>query len=339
MIVSWFLLLFVTLQLHVDFDQKTNHNYYRMKRKLLIFGVLSLLLPLRTMAQESDLLSHRRIDLFNIKVMPGMKGKDHRDSIVNNRIWRAEQPRLYEYLPGREEVSGTAVIVIPGGGYVKQAYETAGVSFAKWLNTMGVTAFVLLHRMPGQPDVVDATTAPLADAQRAVKWVRAHASDYGITPNRIGVIGCSAGAHLAACVNVVKDDYSCCGDTLDSKSFRPNFAILVSPAGILKSEGEAWKTKDIKVKRLLDRFPIDSLVDSTTAPMLMIHASDDRVVSPLSSVGIYRALLKAGVKQSSLHIFPHGGHNIALRKQPGSTALWTQLAEMWMREIGVLPGF
>lgn len=307
-----------------------------MKKNYSILAAMLLFLSVASHAQQSDLFVHKRINLYNIKTMPGVKGKVHRDSIVNNRIWRADQPRIYEYLPGQEEISGTAMIVIPGGGYIKQAYETAGVSFAKWLNTMGVTAFVLLHRMPTQPDVRDATTAPLSDVQRAIKWVRAHATDYGINPNRIGVIGCSAGAHLAACVNVVKDDYSRCGDVLDTVNFRPNFAILVSPAGVLKSEGEVWKTKDADVKRLLNRFPIDSLVDNTTAPMLMMHASDDRVVSPLSSVGIYRALLKAGVKQSSLHIFPNGGHNIALRKQPGSTALWTQLAEMWMREIEML---
>lgn len=307
-----------------------------MKKNYSILAAMLLFLSVASHAQQSDLFVHKRINLYNIKTMPGVKGKVHRDSIVNNRIWRADQPRVYEYLPGQEEISRTAMIVIPGGGYIKQAYETAGVSFAKWLNTMGVTAFVLLHRMPTQPDVKDATTASLSDVQRAIKWVRAHATDYGINPNRIGVIGCSAGAHLAACVNVVKDDYSRCGDVLDTVNFRPNFAILVSPAGILKSEGEVWKTKDTDVKRLLNRFPIDSLVDNTAAPMLMMHASDDRVVSPLSSVGIYRALLKAGVKQSSLHIFPNGGHNIALRKQPGSTALWTQLAEMWMREIGML---
>ena len=86
-------------------------------------------------AQESDLFRHKRINLYDRDNMPNSKGTIHKDSIVNNRIWRCEQPRLYEYLPGAEEGKGTAVIVIPGGGYIKQAYETAGVSFAKWLNT------------------------------------------------------------------------------------------------------------------------------------------------------------------------------------------------------------
>lgn len=300
---------------------------------LLMFVLFS---SVNMRAQQSDLFVHKRINLYDIKTMPNKKGTVHKDSIFNNRIWRAEQPRLYEYLPGREESKGTAMIVIPGGGYIKQAYETAGVSFAKWLNTIGVTAFVLLHRLPNQTDMEDPSIAPVMDAQRAVKWVRAHASEYGVDPQRIGVIGCSAGAHISACVNTVKEDYSKCGDELDSVVFRPNFAILVSPAAYIQGLGPTQKNLGSNIQKLMLRFPIDSLIDSTTAPMLMFHASNDRTVSPLNSVEIYKALLNAGVKQSSLHVFPYGAHSISLRDQSGSTAFWPQLAEAWMRETGFL---
>lgn len=299
---------------------------------LLLFSCMACSLS----AQESDLFVHKRINLYDMKTMPNKKGKLHKDSIYNNRIWRAEQPRLYEYLPGREESKGTAMIVIPGGGYIKQAYETAGVSFAKWLNTMGVTAFVLLHRLPNQTDMIDPSIAPVMDAQRAVKWVRAHAKEYNIDPQRIGVIGCSAGAHISACVNTVKEDFSKCGDELDSVNFRPNFAILVSPAAYIQGLGPTQANLGSNIQKLMLRFPIDKLIDSTTAPMLMFHASNDRTVSPLNSVEIYKALLNAGVKQSSLHVFPYGGHSISLRDQLGSTAFWPQIAEAWMRETGFL---
>ena len=287
-------------------------------------------------AQESDLFRHKRINLYDRDNMPNSKGTIHKDSIVNNRIWRCEQPRLYEYLPGAEEGKGTAVIVIPRGGYIKQAYETAGVSFAKWLNTCGVTAFVLLHRLPNQTDIEDPSIAPVMDAQRAIKWIRAHAEEYRIDPNKIGVIGCSAGAHISACVNTSKDDFSKCGDELDDVNYRPNFAILVSPAAKIKGLGESQKNLGGNIQKLMERFPIDVLIDKTTAPMLMIHASNDKTVSPLNSVEIYKALLTNGVKQSSLHIFPLGGHSISLRDQPGTTAFWPEIAEAWMREIGVL---
>lgn len=287
-------------------------------------------------AQESDLFRHKRINLYDVNNMPNSKGTIHRDSIKNNRIWRCEQPRIYEYLPGAEEGKGTAVIVIPGGGYIKQAYETAGVSFAKWLNTFGVKAFVLLHRLPNQNDMDDPSIAPVMDAQRAIKWVRAHAEEYGINPNKIGVIGCSAGAHISACVNITKEDFSKCGDELDSVNCRPDFAILVSPAAKIKGLGESQKNLGGNIQKLMERFPIDVLIDETCAPMLMIHASDDQTVSPLNSVEIYKALLKNGVKKSSLHIFPFGGHSISLRDQPGSTATWPEITETWMKEIGVL---
>lgn len=305
-----------------------------MKRLLLL--LLAGLTVSAAMAQESDLFYHKRINLYQLENMPNAKGAEHRDSIERNRIWRCEQPRLYEYLPGAEERKDAAVILIPGGGYIKQAYETAGVSLAKWLNSFGVTAFVLLHRLPNQPDMDDPVAGPVMDAQRAVKWVRAHAKDYGISPDKIGVMGCSAGAHLSGCVNVVKDDLSKCGDALDTVPSCPNFAILISPAAGAQNEGNFIKGAKGGVKELLERYQIDKMVDETTAPMLMIHASDDRTVSPMNSVNIYTSLINKGIKQSSLHIFPFGAHAIALRDQPGSTAYWPEIAEQWMREIGVL---
>ena len=306
-----------------------------MKRFLTLLLVSTIVSV--AMAQESDLFCHKRINLYQIENMPNAKGTDHRDSIERNRIWRCEQPRMYEYLPGAEERKDAAVILIPGGGYIKQAYETAGVSLAKWLNSIGVTAFVLLHRLPNQPDMTDPVTGPVMDAQRAVKWVRAHAKDYGISPDKIGVMGCSAGAHLSGCVNVAKDDLSKCGDELDTVPCRPNFAILISPAAGAANEGNFIKGAKDNVKKLLEMYQIDKMVDSTTAPMLMIHASNDRTVSPMNSVEIYKALISNGIKQSSLHIFPFGAHGIALRDQPGSTAYWPAIAEQWMREIEMLP--
>lgn len=317
-----------------DKTMKRKQLMGKSMKKRLLMAVVAVLAFVNVAAQESDLFTHRRINLYDIGAMPNVKGKVCGDSISHNRIWRVEQPRLYEYMPGLEERKGTAVIVIPGGGYIKQAYETAGVSFAKWLNTFGVTAFVLLHRLPNQTDLKEASVAPVLDAQRAVKWVRAHANDYGIDPRHIGVIGCSAGAHISACVSVAKDDYSKCGDSMDSVSHRPDFAILVSPAAYIDGLGATPKSMGDSIQRLMLRFPINTLIDETTPPMLMIHASDDRTVSPLNSVEIYKALLKSGVKRSSLHVFPYGGHNISLRDNPGSTALWTQIAEAWLRENG-----
>lgn len=297
-------------------------------KKLLTLSILFVLSISFVTAQESDLFSHRRINIYEGVKMPNTIGTQHYDSIARNRIWRTEQPRLYAYVPGLEERTSKAVIVIPGGGYIKQAYETAGVSLAKWLNTFGVTAFVLLHRMPNQPDVEDTSIVPFQDAQRAVRWVRAHAAEYGIDPEQIGVIGCSAGGHVCAGVSTISKDLSACGDSLDQQPFRPNFCILISPVISMY----APKGQDPRITELMEKNKFDEMVNKDNPPTLLIHASNDPTLNPLNSIKYYTALLNAGVKNCSLHIFPFGKHAISLRSQPGSTALWPTIAEEWMSE-------
>ncbi|MBR5068645.1 MAG: alpha/beta hydrolase [Bacteroidales bacterium] len=284
-----------------------------------------------------------RIDLWQANKMPNSRLQGNAlpaDSIVNHRIWRCGMPRIYAYQPVAEERSKTAVILIPGGGYIKQAYEVSGISLAKWLNSIGITAFVLLHRLPNQPELIDPWKAPLQDAQRAIRFVRAHAEEFGIDPERIGVMGTSAGGHFSACVSTITEDWSAIGDEYDKVPFLPNFAILVSPIiNELESETAGNRldlcgaSKDDPTWSKL--FAIDKSVTSANPPTLMIHASDDPAVPVLNSVKMYEALKKAGVEECSLHIFPFGKHAIAMRHQPGSTALWPVIAEEWMKEIGV----
>ena len=184
-----------------------------------------------TVADTVDMAAegHQRINLWEAGTAPNSRGVGTTDSIFNHRIWRTGEPRLYVYQPVKEERTGAAVVIIPGGGYVKQAYEVSGISMAKWFNTFGVTAFILLHRLPNQSDLVDGSIAPTQDAQRAIRLVRARAAEFGIDPQRIGVMGTSAGGHVCACVSTITDDLSAIGDSLDGVSFRPDYAILVSP--------------------------------------------------------------------------------------------------------------
>ncbi len=284
-----------------------------------------------------------RIDLWSTGQQPNSRLQGDAlptDSISRQRIWRCGVPRIYAYLPVKEERSKTAVILIPGGGYIKQAYEVSGVTMAKWLNSIGITAFVLLHRLPNQTELIDPWKAPLQDAQRAIRYVRAHAEEYGIDPNCIGVMGTSAGAHFSACVSTITEDWSAVGDEYDDVPFLPNFAILVSP-NINEQENETagnrmdlcGVSKDDPTWAKL--FAIDKSVSSNNPPTLMIHAADDPAVPVLNSVKMFKALKEAGVDKCSLHIFPFGKHSIALRNQPGSTALWPDIAEKWMHEVGV----
>lgn len=314
-------------------------------KRLLIFA-MSLFLCFLLEAQETNILESAepsRIDLWEVGKQPNSRLQGDAlpsDSIQRHRIWRCGVPRIYAYQPVTEERSKTAVIIIPGGGYIKQAYEVSGVSIAKWLNSIGITAFVLLHRLPNQEELIDPWKAPLQDAQRAIRYVRAHAEEYGIDPHRIGVTGTSAGGHFSACVSTITEDWSAIGDALDTVSFLPDFAILVSPViNELESES-AGKRKDLcgttEANPVWAKlFAIDKSVSASNPPTLLIHAADDPAVPVFNSVKMFEALKKAGVEKCSMHIFPFGKHNISMRSQPGSTALWPFIAEEWMKEIGV----
>ena len=139
------------------------------------------------------------IPLWKKGKMPNSRGLNLPDSIANERIYRVGTPGLYLFETSRAENKGAAVIIVPGGGYARLAYQISGFQLAKWFNTMGITAFVLQHRLPQSPDVKTCYKAPLQDIQRAVRYIRAHADRWGIEPQKIGVMGSSAGAHLSAC--------------------------------------------------------------------------------------------------------------------------------------------
>ncbi|WP_455585350.1 alpha/beta hydrolase [Bacteroides sp.] len=272
--------------------------------------------------------------------MPNSKGVMVKDSIANERVYQVGIPGVYVFEPSKAENKGTAVLIIPGGGYARLAYQISGWQLAKWFNTFGVTAFVLNHRMPQSPDVIVSYQAPLEDAQRAMRYIRSHASDYGIDVNKVGVMGCSAGAHLSACLSTFSEDWGRGGDALDGESFRPDFTILISPVISMGEVAHKGSRDNLLGKspsaELLHQFSCDERVTSETPPAFIVHATNDRSVSSLNSILYYTALKRADVKKSTLHIFPEGGHNIALRNNPGTTQQWPALAEEWLWEIGML---
>ena len=309
--------------------------------RLVLSLVLAFFATTLTFAEDSekDFGGGRRIDLWTAGNMPNSRNWTRKDSVRNHRTWQIGMPRMYAFQPCSDNRTKTAIVLIPGGGYAKQAYEAAGITMAQWLNSIGVTAFVLLHRLPTSPDIVEPEKAPMQDAQRAVRYVRAHAAEYGV--EKIGVMGCSAGGHVSACVSTIKDDMSAVGDSLDSYSFRPDFSILISPVITMREELTNKGSRkallgDKPNNEMVERYSMENHVTSENPPTLLIHASNDTAVSPENSVMMYDALIGKGVRQSSIHIFPFGKHSIAMRRQPGTTALWPLIAEGWMEEIGVL---
>lgn len=284
--------------------------------------------------------SQEFIPLWPNGKMPNSKGMQLKDSIANERIYRVGTPGMYAFFPSQQENKGAAVVICPGGGYERLAYIISGTQLAKWFNTIGISAFVLNYRLPNSPDLQQREIGPLQDAQRAIKTVRANAVKWGIKTDKIGMQGSSAGGHLAAAAGNQTTDISAIGDSLDKVSFLPNFSILVSPVIDLGIYAHAGSRKNLlgenPSQQFIEKYSNQLQVNSTTPPAFIVHAFNDRTVSVRNSLMFYSALIEKNIP-SSLHVFPQGGHAIALRNNPGSTEQWTTLCEMWLVETGFTP--
>lgn len=296
-------------------------------------ALLFLLLPCTIYSQEF-------IPIWPPGKMPDSKGIQLSDSIANERIYQVGVPGMYAFFPSEQENNGAAVLICPGGGYQRLAYIISGTQLAKWFNTIGISAFVLKYRLPNSPDLKQRETGPLQDAQRAMKYIRANADKWGISINKIGIQGSSAGGHLASLAGVYRSDVSGIGDSLDKYAFLPDFMILVSPVIDLEKYAHSGSRNNLLGENapvdIRKKYSTQLLVTPGVAPAFIVHAANDRVVDPHNSLLFYTALLENGIP-SSLHIFPQGEHAIALRNNPGSAAMWTSLCEVWLREMHFLP--
>ncbi|ADY53900.1 putative xylanase [Pseudopedobacter saltans DSM 12145] len=271
--------------------------------------------------------------------MPNSKGIKVKDSVNNERIYQVGTPGIYAFFSSKQENKRAAVLIIPGGGYSRLAYNISGHQLAKWYNTMGINAFVLIHRLPHSPDLKEREKAPLQDAQRAMRIIRSHAAEWDIDLNKVGVMGSSAGGHLAAALGTINDDFSSVGDGLDQQSYRPDFMVLVSPVIDMGANSHKGSRENLlgatPSADLIKKYSLQEQVSNYTPPTFIVHAFDDKTVSPRNSLMFYESLLANGIP-SSLHIFNQGGHAIALRNNPGSTNLWTGICEAWLQEVKIL---
>ncbi len=281
-----------------------------------------------------------RIDLWKQGNVPNTHGEPVSDSIANERIYRVSMPRIQAFYTSKQENKGGAVLIIPGGGYSRLAYEVSGYQLAKMFNTIGMHAFVLEHRLPVSSSSSSPQLAPLEDAQRAMRIIRSLADSLGIDTAKIGVLGSSAGGHLAASLSTWEKDLSSTGDSIDAYPFKPNFQVLISPVIDMYDYTHSGSREQLlgKVPDELDQrsFSLQYQVTSKTPKAFVVHAFNDKSVAVNNSLLYYGALVDKGVS-STLHVFPQGGHAISLRDNPGSSHLWPALLEAWLREMEVLP--
>ncbi len=272
-----------------------------------------------------------RVEILWPDGAPGAKGQGEGD-----------KPTLTIYLPPAEKATGAAVVICPGGGYGHLAMDHEGHQIGQWLNSFGVAGFIVAYRHRnsgagyGHP-------APIQDAQRAIRVVRSRAKEFGVDPARIGVLGFSAGGHLASTAATHFDDSFCePRDAIDRVSCRPDFAVLVYPVISFTEPFTHTGSRTNLLGRdaepaLFEKFSNEKQVTPQTPPTFLFHTWEDTVVPVENSISFYLALRKVKVP-AEMHVFLKSQHGIGLGQKNGAAGAWPGLCRRWMEESGFLKG-
>jgi acetyl esterase/lipase len=250
---------------------------------------------------------------------PGAQGDEDKD-----------KPSITIYLPDASKATGTAVVVCPGGGYVALAMDHEGEQVAEWLNNLGIAAFVLKYRLgPKYHHPIE-----LGDAQRAIRIVRTRAKEFGVNADRIGIMGFSAGGHLAS---TAETHFS----VVDGVSSRPDFAILCYPVITFKDPYAHKGSRknllgDPADAALVDNLSNETQVTKDTPPTFLFHTNADTGVPAENSVMFYLALRRAGVP-AEMHIFEPGKHGVGLALSDPALSYWPPLLANWFKTRGLIP--
>ena len=268
--------------------------------------------------------------------VPGARAIGPEQLGEGGRISHVSEPTLTVFGPAVDRPNGTAVILCPGGGYGIVSFDREGVQFAHWLSSLGVTSFVLKYRMKefGHP-------APLQDVLRAVRLVRSRAAEFKVNPARIGVMGSSAGGHLAASAGTLFDHPDGkTGAALDATSARPDFLILMYPVITMDDPAaHAGSRKALlgakPAPELLQLMSVEKQVTAATPPTLLIHTQEDKTVPVENSILFFQALTRAKVP-AEMYLFEQGSHGMGMKDGFGTASEWPKYAAAWLRERGLL---
>jgi acetyl esterase/lipase len=253
------------------------------------------------------------------------------------RISKVSVPQIEIFKPAKTSGKTPAVIICPGGGYAILAYNLEGTTVANILNNWGVTAIVLKYRLPGDEIMEDKSIGPLQDAQRAIQYVRENAKQLNVDPQKIGIMGFSAGGHLASTASThFNKEYI---SNPKHISLRPDFSILGYPViSMVDSVTHKGSRNNLlgtsPSQKMVENFSNELQVSENTPPTFIVLASDDNGVKPRNSISYYEALLKHHVP-AELHIYQNGGHGFGTRILEKNDN-WMDLLRVWMYHNGIL---
>lgn|SRR5690242_9181672 len=260
--------------------------------------------------------------------------QDDGDTIVHY----ISQPTLTIFLPDKSKANGTAVIICPGGGYWINSIVKEGFAVARKFNEWGVAAFVLKYRIPNDSSMMDKSIGPLQDAQRAIQLVRMHAGEWKVDPDKIGIMGFSAGGHLASTAathfnhNYISNEKNI--------NLRPDFAILIYPVISFQNDIAHTGSRDQLIgkdasKEMTDSFSNELQVNDRTPPSFLVQATDDDVVPVMNSIVFYEALIKYKIP-AEMHLYKSGGHGFGMNN-PTTNDQWMERCRNWMKSMKLLP--
>lgn len=282
------------------------------------------------------------IDLWNGKI-PGAIRNDQFRQMVDTAVGWVDKksiayPTLAVYPAPAEKATGTAVIICPGGAYGGLAIKHEGEQVAKWLNSLGITAFVLKYRLPDDSIMKNKSIGPMQDGQRAIRMVRSHAKDWGIDPGKIGILGFSAGGHLASTLSSHYNEKVY--ETGDLTSARPDFSLLIYPVISMDSSITHWGSRvnllgNSPTPEMLKHFSNELQVNGDTPPAFMVHSLDDDAVPVQNSIRYALAMQKHKIP-CELHIYQQGGHGYGLAPWGGTQSAWPETCRKWMEVNGFL---
>jgi acetyl esterase/lipase len=255
---------------------------------------------------------------------------------VISRFEKTTNPVIYIYLPPKDKATGAAVLICPGGGYGALAFAHEGNAIAKWLNDNGIAGIILKYRLPSDLIMKDKSIGPLQDAQEAMRIIRRNATAWNINPSKVGVIGFSAGGHLASTLSTHYGEKVY--DVADTVSARPDFSLLIYPvitmdASFTHAGSRKNLIGDNPSEEAIKRFSNELQINEKTPPAFMVHSADDQVVPVKNSIAYYEQLVKYKIP-SELHVFMKGGHGYGLGGSRDTQSSWPDLCIKWLKASG-----